>query len=160
MVIAWWHAHILVLHSWMEALMHIGLNRYHRSSMMNMRFLGSKLQISCHWRCIHSYVLIPCILIYIRSSLDRVYRFSRISSLIRIRHSLILKSIGRVERIRQVWWTYSDAFITSIWILVNHKSLAILISRVSIHSIWVSIWRWCFILIMHRWVILIKLFKV
>lgn len=105
-------------------------------------------------------MLVACILINIRCSLDWVYRLTRISSLIRIWHSLILKSIGRIEGVRHVRWTYSDIFVSSISILVNHKSLTILISRISIHGVWVSIGRGCFILIMQSWVTLVKLFKV
>jgi hypothetical protein len=131
------------MHVLLEGYMHIWLDSYHWTSMNYMSILSRKLQISCHWRSIHAYMLITCVLVDIWASLHRIVWFSTIYS--RLRHSLILETIWRIKRI---WillchWSWGSKVFVSVHILVNHQILV-----VACHRIIISKWGWCLVLIM------------
>lgn len=151
------HIHVLnMMHIHLIMRMHIWLNRNHWSTMDNISILWRELEISSHWRCVHTYMLIASVLIYIWTSLNRVLGLASIGSC--VRHSLVLKRVSMgIERILMILSRHSShrsKVLMSLNILIHHHIM------IKGHLLLViSIWRRSFVLIVSMTVRFLKGFR-
>lgn len=110
------------------------------------------MQISSHWRSIHTNMWVPSILVNIWTSLHWIIWFHSISTC--MRHSLVLETVILwEERILILMIILRSNIFMCIYILINHHVM------VESHHIWIISIRWrSFVLMICLTICLIKLF--